>query len=195
MILSDDTFVRSSAKTTKSANLPSSMVPLIFSSKVDESYSVKDIMRRVNRPLYFKTEKKVFTALCLASIDLLTKELTFTNAGLYDPLLISEGSVSEIKGKGNKIPLGVKVDIEYMETKLKLKSGDVMVFVTDGITESKNQINEFYGYDTLKKILKEMGVSSLTAKDIKSKIIEDVKNFSESTSQHDDMTVVVVKML
>ena len=40
-----------------------------------------------------------------------------------------------------------------------------------------------------------MDISNLSAKDIKNKIIEDVKNFSGSALQYDDMTVVVVKVL
>jgi streptogramin lyase/ASC-1-like (ASCH) protein len=178
-------------KSAMTAVMTSGMIYL----EADEFTSVKEIMKRVNRPLYFKTDKKVFTALCLASIDLLTKNITFTNAGLYDPLLVSKGKVSELKGTGKKIPLGVQIDTEYHEKKLQLKSGNTIVFFTDGITESKNQLNEFYGYNTLKQLLTEMDIPNLSAKDIKNKIIEDVKNFSGSVLQYDDMTVVVVKVL
>ncbi len=163
-------------------------------SKADEYNSVKDIMRCVNRLLYFKTEKKVSTALCLASLDIQKKEIIFTNAGLNEPLLKSAGSVSKLKGAGSKLPLGVKVDSVYLEKKQQLKPGDVIVFFTDGITEAKNPVNEFYGHDALKTLLEKMDVSLLTAKEVKEKIIADAKHFSEGAPQHDDMTVVGVKV-
>jgi len=177
-------------KSAMTAVMTSGMIYL----KAYETNSVKEIMRRVNRPLYFKTEKKVFTALCLASLDIRTKEITFTNAGLNEPLLKSAESVSRLKGVGNKLPLGVKVDSVYLEKKQQLKPEEVLVFFTDGITEAKNPVNEFYGHDALKTLLEKMDTSLLTAKEIKEKIIADAKHFSEGASQHDDMTIVVVKV-
>ena len=43
-----------------------------------ESNSVKEIMKKINRPLYFKTEKRIFTSLFLSSLNLNTMEFTFT---------------------------------------------------------------------------------------------------------------------
>jgi ligand-binding sensor domain-containing protein len=161
--------------------------------KADESQSVKEIMKRVNRPLYFKTERKVFTALCLGSLDIPAKELTFTNAGLNEPLLKSGDSVSKLEGAGVKLPLGVKLDSEYLERKYQLKPGDIIVFFTDGVTEAKNPQLEFYGLRSLVTLLE--GLSpTLTAEEIKKKIIADVRRFSDGAPQHDDITVVVVRV-
>jgi serine phosphatase RsbU (regulator of sigma subunit)/ligand-binding sensor domain-containing protein len=164
-------------------------------SKVDECQSVKEIVRRVNRPLYFKTEKTVFTALCLASLDVHSKELTFTNAGLTTPLLKSGGSISRLKGKGNKLPLGIRLDSVYLEKKQPLTPGDLLVFFTDGVTDAKNSMDEFYRLNSLVGLLEKMDTSGLTAKEIKDKIIADVERFSGGAPQHDDMTVVVIKVL
>ncbi|MCK5056902.1 MAG: SpoIIE family protein phosphatase [Candidatus Aminicenantes bacterium] len=160
-----------------------------------ESSSIKEIMRRINRPLYLKTGKKVFTALCLTLLDTGTRVMTFANAGLNAPLLKSAGRVTHLKGTGNKLPLGVRINSEYMETKQPLQPGDVVLLFTDGITEARNPLKEFYGQSRLKTLLEKMDVSILSARQIKEKIIADVNHFSQGAAQHDDIAVVVVKVL
>jgi len=39
-------------------------------SQVERGISIKEMMTRLNRPMYLKTDKKMFTALCLSSFNL-----------------------------------------------------------------------------------------------------------------------------
>ena len=155
--------------------------------------SIKEIMTRVNRPMYLKTNRNMFTALCFAAIDLETKELAFTNAGLNDPLLISEGTVNWVDGVGPKFPLGGVKETIYDEKKILLKSNDVLILFTDGISEAQNHSRKMYGEESLKAFVEKLDTTDLSAKEIKESIIKDVKNFSGSARQYDDMTVVVLR--
>ena len=143
---------------------------------------------------FFKTEKTMFIALCLAGFDIQTRELTFTNAGLCEPLLISEGGIFRLKSRSPKYPLGSLRNTAYEERTLPLKPGDVLIFYTDGVPEARNYSKGFYEYERLEKAVKEMDTASLSAREIKDRIIRDVKQFSRSAPQFDDMTVVVVKV-
>lgn len=165
--------------------------------KADESNSIKEIMTRINRPLYFKTDKKMFTALCLASLDIHTKELTFSNAGLSQPMLKSNdtGFVTFIKGEGSKFPLGIRKDNVYLEKRTQLKTGDILVLFTDGIPDTRNHDGKFYEYRTLKILLEKMDTTVLSAVQIKEKIIADVRAFTGTAPQNDGMTLVVVKVM
>jgi ligand-binding sensor domain-containing protein/serine phosphatase RsbU (regulator of sigma subunit) len=167
----------------------------ILFSKANESDSIKEIMTRVNRPLYLKTDKKMFTALCLASLDIKTKKFIFTNAGLNHPLLKSDNYVTSIKSVGTKLPLGVMKNKVYLEKQHQLKTGDVVVFFTDGIPDAENQVGDFYGYKKLKQLLDTMNTERFSAFEIKENIIADVREFSGDVSQGDDITLVVVKVL
>jgi serine phosphatase RsbU (regulator of sigma subunit)/ligand-binding sensor domain-containing protein len=162
-------------------------------TKVDCAGSIKDIMTELNRPLFTKTDRKMFTALCLAALDLGTKEFVFTNAGLSEPLLKSQDSIAYIESVGPRLPLGSFKDNTYQETKLQLKPFDVLVMFTDGIPETQNHRGEFYGYDTLRLLVEKMDTTSLSAVEIKEAIITDVNRFSGGVPQQDDMTVVVIK--
>ncbi len=185
-----------SGKAMKSA-MTAVMTNGIIYSKMDECKSITEVMQQVNRPLYFKTGKNMFTALCLAALNIKMKELTFTNAGLHSPLLKSGSTsgVMPLHGEGDKLPLGVRQETVYKEKKQSLFPGDVLVFFTDGLPESKNIANEFYGYETLVKLLAQTDLSHLSAAQIKSVILEDIRRFSENANQHDDMTLVVLKVL
>jgi len=78
---------------------------------------------------------------------------------------------------------------------MRIIKGDVLVLFTDGVTEAKNNAKEFYDYAHLRKLLERMDTSMLPAREIKTRIIEDVKRFTGSAQQADDMTVLVVKAL
>jgi ligand-binding sensor domain-containing protein/serine phosphatase RsbU (regulator of sigma subunit) len=166
----------------------------ILFSKAAESDSIKEIMTRVNRPIYLKTDKKMFTALCLVALDIQEKALTFTNAGLSHPLLKSGDAVTIIKGEGSKFPLGLFEDNVYQETSTPLKVNDVIVLFTDGILDAQNVDGEFYDYEILTGLLRRMDCEALSASGIKAAIIKNVRAFAAGTEQQDDMTVVVIKV-
>jgi ligand-binding sensor domain-containing protein len=163
-------------------------------AKAGEAIAIKDIVTQINRPMYFKTDRNMFTALCLAGLDLKTKALTFTNAGLIEPLLKSGEAVIPLEAAGTTQPLGIVCDNVYQERTVQLQSGDVLIFVTDGITEELNHAKEFYGDGRLRKLIHDMDTAALSAKEIKEKIITEVKRFSGATQQDDDMTVIVMKV-
>ena len=63
---------------------------------------------------------------------------------------------------------------------------------TDGIIEAKNKIGEEFGYDRLKKVLKDS--RSLSAADIQQNIINKVFEFvGETGIPDDDFTMMVIK--
>jgi sugar lactone lactonase YvrE len=168
---------------------------MIYSKIELDGISVSDMMTSLNRPMFAKTDRKMFTALCLASLDVAKRALTFTNAGLIEPLLKSGDSVRYIEGTGSKHPLGLIEDAAYQSTSLQLTSGDVVLLLTDGIPEAQNHSRQLYSDERLKELLRNMDTSSLSAAEIKQKIIDDVEHFSGNASQHDDMTVIVMKVL
>ncbi len=161
--------------------------------KANEIFSAAEIMTQVNRSVFSKTDKKTFVAFCLVSIDIATKELTFVNAGLHEPLIKSGGSVKILAGFDPKYPLGSVVETVYQEKTIKLKSGDTLVLYTDGIIDAQNRVKEFYGFDALRNCVNEIDTTVLTAVKIKEKIINAVHKFSGGSPQYDDMTVVVIK--
>ena len=57
----------------------------------------------------------------------------------------------------------------------------------------ENNLGEFFEHETLTELLTEIDTTTLSAKEIKEYIIENVKQFAGNSSQEDDMTIVVIK--
>jgi hypothetical protein len=163
-------------------------------SNAYESGSIKEIMKKINRPLYLKTEKKIFTSLFLASIDLVSKKFTFTNAGLNEPLLKRKTRVSHVVGKGPKFPLGILKNNAYLETTTALKPGDVVILFTDGLTDAQNAEEIFYSEERLVDLIKNLDSDALTALEIKNSILRHLKQFTGRVPRNDDITLIVIKV-
>jgi serine phosphatase RsbU (regulator of sigma subunit) len=162
--------------------------------EVGTNETPKGILRKINKPMYLKTDKRIFTALSFAIIDLRKKKMVFSNAGQMQPLLKRGEKIQSIKVEGTHLPLGMTEDAEYSEATVQLRKGDLIVFHTDGVPEAMNEKNELFGFDRLESIVR--GASSdSSAKNMVAGIMQQVQEFTGGTMQHDDMTVVVVKIL
>lgn len=129
--------------------------------------------------------------------------------GIYDRtlskvFLVRAGHTPIIYANGNGVedlrPAGIGLGLNYsqiftnsLETiELNLKDEDVLVVFTDGITEAKNSKMEDFGLPRLKEIISSTRYES--AQEITNKIIHDVTVYSESSPQHDDITLLILKV-
>ena len=88
--------------------------------------------------------------------------------------------------------MGLFPDFPYSESSVQLEKGDVFVAFTDGISEAMNSAEEEYGEDRLTETLCQMPVRC--AADMISYILDRVDKFTASARQHDDMTLVVMRV-
>jgi sigma-B regulation protein RsbU (phosphoserine phosphatase) len=79
------------------------------------------------------------------------------------------------------------------ESRVPLHSGDLFVFYTDGLTEARNKKNEEFGEERFLKSIKEYFEKS--AELVLKNIFTEIRRFSKGATQHDDMSMVVVKVL
>ncbi|MBI4428269.1 MAG: PP2C family protein-serine/threonine phosphatase, partial [Ignavibacteriales bacterium] len=161
-------------------------------SEAQRNQSPRQILARINQPLYLRSDKRVFTALSFAVIDTKTKRLTYSSAGQSHPVLLRNGTLTYIKTQGVRLPLGVKEELDYRDVKVKLRSGDSIVFYTDGVPEAMKADGSLYGFERFEQLLKRNSI--VASKQLRDAIVGDVKTFTGNVEQHDDMTVVVVKV-
>ncbi len=134
-----------------------------------------------------------FATLFFMIYDKDTGELSFSNAG-HGPLFCYRASLGGCTiSKLDGMPIGVMEDAVYLQSKVKLSEGDIVVLYTDGITEMRNEKKEDYGLKRLKKFMIENAY--LNADEIVEKIVHDVDEFKGNEPPHDDMTVLVLKKL
>jgi len=117
--------------------------------------------------------------------------LTYVNAGHNPPVVYrsSDGSIEELMPTG--IVLGAVERREFFSRTLDIRTGDIIVMYTDGITESINAREEMFGEERLHSIIRMH--ARLPAQEILKKILESVQQFTGDMPQFDDITLMVVK--
>lgn len=70
--------------------------------------------------------------------------------------------------------------------------GNVVMMYTDGVTEAVNADNQMFGDERLEELVKQS--VSLSAEEIKLRILDDVLSFTAGLPQGDDITLIVLKM-
>jgi sigma-B regulation protein RsbU (phosphoserine phosphatase) len=106
-------------------------------------------------------------------------------------LAAAENSLTDFLTTGGPV-IGLFDDLVYEQEVIRAESGDVIVAYTDGVTEALNPDGEEFGCARLQAILEES--SQLPAVDLMERIVERLEDWCLDTPQHDDMTLVVLKV-
>jgi len=166
----------------------------IFRMLSEEERTVADIMMRANQ----RTKKDIipgmFVALLYAVVDAGKRTVDMCSAGQTQPIHLAAetGDVHLVETEGDTFPLGILEDVEYLDTRMTLKAGDTVVFYTDGIVEAMNASKELYGFERLEAVIENS--TDLSAQALLDKILEQVNTFAAGADQHDDITVIIIKV-
>jgi serine phosphatase RsbU (regulator of sigma subunit) len=92
---------------------------------------------------------------------------------------------------GFQIGLDAEIAEFFLETRVQLYSGDVVVLYTDGITEAENMDKLLYGLDRLIEVIEINWQRS--AAEIRHAVIKDVRSHIDKQKVLDDITLLVIK--
>lgn len=152
-----------------------------------------EILSAANTILKDKTESQVFITCLQAEYNPARSELLFVNAGNCRPVLKRNGEVSEISSLDPRFPLGMKTDVIYKNTKIKLQSGDLLLFYSDGLPEAKSEQGEYFGDQAIFDFMMKLDADSLSSSEICNKFKKEILNFS-NYELADDVTVIALKV-
>lgn len=162
----------------------------------ESEYSPKDIMFKINNafcPICQFIEEHRFITLFYGILDSKNKILAYSNAGHNYPFLFRDGRIAYELSTEDGLPCGIFENSSYDENLIALKTGDVLLFYTDGITEAMNNDYDVYGEERLiNTVLENIDKSSECIKECISK---DLMHFIGNAAQYDDMTLIIVKIL
>jgi sigma-B regulation protein RsbU (phosphoserine phosphatase) len=68
----------------------------------------------------------------------------------------------------------------------------VIVLYTDGITEAMNSESDLFGEGRLRSLVEEHG--HLDSGELRERIMREIESFVGAANQHDDMTMILVKV-
>jgi stage II sporulation SpoE-like protein len=125
-----------------------------------------------------------------ALFDPASGKLSFSNAGLPYPLLVSKSGCRAL-GQGG-VPAGLLPDSSYERCSVHLSPGDAVLFATDGLHELRDRDDRDFSWDRLSEIWQQC--RSKSADESLDFLFEEAKRFSEGGLQKDDITAVVLKV-
>ena len=165
--------------------------------------SPKRFLVEVNRILSANLlDSRTFITMIYAVLDLEARMVTYVRAG-HTPLIYVPADGSAPGRSQVLIPDGLVVGLhlEGIEEKfaellkertLPIGEGDLFAFFTDGITEAMNEESDLFGEQRLSRVLEEH--AHLPSDELRERILGDVEAFVGGAEQHDDMTIVLLRI-
>ncbi|MGC8765132.1 MAG: PP2C family protein-serine/threonine phosphatase [Brevinematia bacterium] len=152
----------------------------------------RDVMAKLNNTISLEIVEDRYATGFYLLFDAEKGIMSYTNAG-HCPLILYRSHSDDFEFLDTEgMPIGIMSGVEYGQNYTIMERGDIAILYTDGITEAMNIKHEEFGFDRLKEVIRQN--KRETAKDICTRVIESIKNFSGSALQHDDETILVLKM-
>jgi sigma-B regulation protein RsbU (phosphoserine phosphatase) len=152
-------------------------------------FSTARMVSELNQQLHATTSPEKYATFFFAIFDQATGLLTYTNAGHLQPVLFREGVATPLDVNGTVV--GAFPFSTYEESKLELRSGDLLVCYTDGITEPENEYGEMFGEERLIELVAKN--SERDAAQIIECVMERVREWTGVPELSDDMTVLLAR--
>jgi serine phosphatase RsbU (regulator of sigma subunit) len=164
--------------------------------------SPRDLLVEANRIIARHLDARSFITMTYAVIDLKARTMTYARAG-HTPLMLLPAAAGERRERARVLVpggmvLGLKLDQGEMFERLleqdvvSLRTGDLYLFFTDGITEAMNAHDDCFGEMRLSRLLEEHG--DLPPEELRERVLREIEGFVGEAPQHDDMTLILLRV-
>jgi serine phosphatase RsbU (regulator of sigma subunit) len=132
----------------------------------------------------------LLASLFLGRLDPSTGTLDYCSAGHPPTLLLRADGEIEALSEGGPL-LGVIAAASFVQGRIHLRAGDVLVVYSDGVLDTLNDAGEDFGYERLKKQLRLGGKG--TADAVLFSLLGAVQDFAGVCPLEDDLSLVVLR--
>lgn len=148
------------------------------------------MLERISSGLRNMNMKMMYMGLMLVRCK--GKQVDIATAGMPPALHFKKetNSVERITLKG--LPLGSSVQYPYENRRLKLNTGDILLMMSDGLTELFDPEKKMLGLTKVEDVL--TNADGMSASDIVNQLTQLMNRWSGGKEPHDDITIMVLKM-
>ena len=120
-------------------------------------------------------------------------ELLYANCGHQDGIIYKRktGEIIELKATG--LFIGIMDSLEFTFDRIKLDINDKIILYTDGITEARNNLDEFYTIERLTKYIKKNGRQEPSV--FLKGLLNDLNDFCQNRGADDDRAILLIEIL
>ena len=158
--------------------------------------SPAEVLSHLNKLFYENVERGAFISMVYATIDVTKRTLVIARAG-HNPVIMRKSEAVDVEvlqpqGLGLGMEAGDTFSKTIEEVSVPVTAGDTFVFYTDGFSEAMNKEKLEFGEQQLYTVINT--VSGGSAQHILDEVFAAVQKFAGKEKQHDDMTLVVLKI-
>jgi phosphoserine phosphatase RsbU/P len=153
--------------------------------------SIALLTSKINAIFHRDSLPNMFASLLYIELSPDSGHIKFVNAGHLPPVLLTAGGMRETT-KGEQA-LGLIGSSSYTEQVADLDRGDVYLGYSDGVTEARNELGEFFGQERLQRLLPSL--RNLGVSEIGQMITSEVDRFVGEARANDDISLVIVKRM
>ena len=137
-------------------------------------------------------ELESFVTVCYARFDLVRRLLTIVDCGHTTTIHYQARTGASRLLQGENLPLGVSEQEIYDEITAEIEPGDVLLFYSDGLTETRNDAGELFGIERLADCVSRHG--QLEPRELIERIRLAAVAFANAERFGDDLTCVAVRI-
>lgn len=151
---------------------------------------IADILTLANRLLVQDTEEQ-FLTIFLAAIDPGERTLVYAGAGHEAFLFDTDGHARKLPS--TSFPLGLEMSLVVPRSEvIPLEPGQILLIATDGVSETHAEDGNLFGMERVLDLVRADREKSAQA--IVDRLYREARRFAGPQPQHDDITIVVVKI-
>lgn len=151
-----------------------------------------EVLSNLNSKLVKESSSNLFVTMFYIIFDMKNGMAEFSNGGHLPTIHLNNELKVELLDVAEGTPLGL-IDSSYISKNIPFRKGDVFVLYTDGVTEAMDKKGRMYGQDRLVSVIKEH--KDLSSDNLLKAVEKDVKHFEPKSMQHDDITMIVAKII
>lgn len=156
--------------------------------------NLASLVANVNRLIYEASAANRYATFFYAQFNPANRCLNYVNAGHNPPMLFrrENGSwqISRLQTGGTVV--GLMENFPYEQGAVVLAPGDILVAFTDGISEAMNNSDDEWGEECLTQTIE--CCASLDPAKMIARIMQAADTFVAGAKQHDDMTLVILRV-
>lgn len=150
--------------------------------------SPSSVMRKTNEIVSRISAPEMFATVFFGLLNIETGQLIYCNAGHTQGIIRTDGSIKLLEANSSLI--GFFAGEHYENNSEQVDVKDILLLYTDGITEARYG-NDFFGEDRIVEFV--AGRTSLTAKELPGKMLDEVTKFSHENLA-DDIAILTISL-
>lgn len=155
---------------------------------------IGELMAVANSEVSRDNPEMLFVTAFAAVLDLESGDLSYSNAGHENPFVVNPADATVVRIEdGGGPPLCAVDDFAYRGAERRLRAGELICLISDGVTEAVNPAGELYGGERVRQLLQRLATREVTASTLVDALRADVEAFTAGADATDDITVLVLR--